>query len=122
MESEWDERYFALYRFEDRAKAGRPLIDTFIAMNDPERLIAGHGHYLLGGIALGDDDEYPGADHVTGWWYNRNLRIFANIRRIAEPGDRILVIIGAGHVPILRHAFRASPEFRLIEVADILAP
>ena len=61
-------------------------------------------------------------DQVTGGWYNRNLRIFANIHRIAEPGDRILVIIGAGHVPIIRHAFRASPEFRLIEVGDVLVP
>jgi len=122
MNDEWEEAYFALYRQEDRAKANRSLTETFICMNDPDRLITGHGHYLLGSVALGDEDEYPGADNVTGWWYNRNLRIFANIRRIAEPGDRILVIIGAGHVPILRHAFQASPEFRLIEVLDVLEP
>ena len=122
IEGEWEERYFALYRHDDLAKAGQSLTETFIAMNDPERLMAGHGHYLLGSVALGDENEYPGADNLTGWWYNRNLRIFANVRRIAQPGDRILVIIGAGHVPILRQAFQASPEFHLIEVAEVLPP
>lgn len=122
LDSEWDERYTALYRHDDLAKADHALAETFLAMNAPDRLMVGHGHYLLGRMALGDEGEYPGADHVTGWWYNRNLRIFANVRRIAEPGDRILVIIGAGHVPILRHAFMSSPEFRLVEVAEVLAP
>lgn len=120
LKSPWDERYTALYRHDDQAKANQSLRDTLLAMNTEERLLAGHGHYLLGGIALGKGDEYPGADHVSGWWYNRNLRIFANIRRIAEPGDRILVLIGAGHVPIIRHALQASPEFRLVEVAQVL--
>lgn len=120
LQGPWSERYAALHRHEDLAKAGRPLRDTLLAMNTEERLLAGHGQYLLGGIALGTGDGYPGADHVSGWWYNRNLRIFANIRRIAEPGDRILVLIGAGHVPIIRHAVQASPEFRLVEVSDAL--
>lgn len=122
LENEWHDRFMALYRGDDRAKAQRSLTETFLAMNDPQRLLTGHGHYLLGGIALGDEENYLGADHLTGWWYNRNLRIYAKIRRIAEPGDRILVLIGAGHVPIIRHAFDASPEFRLIEVAEVLAP
>lgn len=120
LESPWEERYTALYRHGDLAKATETLRETWLRMNDPERVMATHGHYLLGRIALGDQEEYPGADLVTGWWFNRNLRIFANVRRIAEPGDRILVLIGAGHLPILRQSFDASPEFELIEVADIL--
>ncbi|MDX1569865.1 MAG: DUF5694 domain-containing protein [Xanthomonadales bacterium] len=120
LSSPWDERYTRLYRHDDLAKAKRPLIETFLAMNDPERLLVGHGHYLLQAIALGEGDEYVGADLVSGWWYNRNLRIFANIRRLAEPGDRILLVIGAGHVPILLHAAQASPEFRVVPVANVL--
>jgi pheromone shutdown protein TraB len=65
-------------------------------------------------------DEYPGVDAKTAW-YNRNLRIFANLQRITDRTDeRILVIIGAGHVPILRHTVQASPEYALVEVADVL--
>lgn len=120
LQNPWDARYFALYRNGDRKKADQTLREIWLDMNRPERLLAGHGHYVLSSIALGDGEEYPGADHVTGWWYNRNLRIFANIHRIAEQDDRILVLIGAGHVPILRHAIQASPEFELVEVSEVL--
>lgn len=75
---------------------------------------------MLGSVAIGRGADYPGADGLSGWWYNRNLRIFANIRRLIEPGDRVLVLIGAGHVPILRHAVQASPELKLVEVAAVL--
>ena len=34
--------------------------------------------------------------------------------------DRILVIIGGGHVPILRHCTQASPEYELVEVHEYL--
>ncbi|MEP6551256.1 MAG: DUF5694 domain-containing protein [Gemmatimonadales bacterium] len=33
---------------------------------------------------------------------------------------RILVIVGAGHLPILRFLAQSSPEHRLIEVSDYL--
>ena len=59
-------------------------------------------------------------DVITAW-YNRNLRIFANLQRITEPpGERLLVVYGAGHIPILRHCVEASPEYDLVEVADYL--
>ncbi len=52
-----------------------------------------------------------------------NSRIFANVQRITEgPQDRILLIIGAGHLGLLRHAFETSPEYQLVEVGDVLGP
>ncbi|MGK2927801.1 MAG: DUF5694 domain-containing protein, partial [Lysobacterales bacterium] len=117
----WPDRFTALYRHEDLAKASRPLSATLLALNDERRILASHGHYLIGRIGNVCDGNYPGADNLSGWWYNRNLRIFANIRAITDvPTDRILVIIGAGHLPILRHAFQASPQYRLREVAEFL--
>ena len=59
---------------------------------------------------------------MTGW-FNRNLRIFANLQRITErPDERILLVIGAGHLAILRHCVQASPEYDLVEVAEYLNP
>jgi Family of unknown function (DUF5694) len=121
LESPWDERYTALYRADDHAKAGQTLIEHLLYLNSPERLRIGHGHYVLRSIALGTATEYPGADQLTGWWYNRNLRIFANVARVTESGDRLLLLIGAGHVPILRHAADASPELHLVDVATVLS-
>lgn len=121
LKGPWAERYMALYQAEDHAKAGRSLIETLLYTNDPERIRIGHGHYVLRSIGLGDEAEYPGADRISGWWYNRNLRIFANIVRFTEPGDRLLLLIGSGHVPIIRHAADASPEYSLVEVSTYLA-
>lgn len=118
---DWYERYGELAAVEDREKMDRSLLDTLLLENDPRRVLLGHGVYTVGSLAVGQGEEYPGADARTGW-FNRNLRIYARIRRITEvPGDRVLVIIGSGHLPILRHLFAASPEYELVEVAEVLA-
>jgi hypothetical protein len=121
-EGPWEEFYRALYSWEDREKVDRSLREHLFEINDEERLLLGHGHYLVGSFKAGRGDDYPGADAKTGW-YNRNLRIFANLHRaLSGPEDRLLVIIGAGHLPILRHAVEASPELELVEAQDYLQP
>lgn len=77
-----------------------------------------HGVYLQL-ATVGADTNYVGAD-VTADWYVRNLRIYANIARIAEPGDRILVIYGSGHRPLLNEFFRQSQLFDVVEVGTYL--
>jgi hypothetical protein len=97
-----------------------PLRDFLLRENDPVRVLASHGQYLIEGFRLGRGDDYLGPDMRTRW-FNRNLRIFHNLQRItASPAERILVIMGAGHLPILRHSVEASPEYRLVEVRDHL--
>lgn len=80
------------------------------------------GDYLIGVFKYETNDkEYFGVDFTTGWWYNRNLRIFRNIQRInAKPTDRILVIYGAGHLNILNTLFDCCPEFKLIKASRYL--
>ncbi|HZU50337.1 MAG TPA: DUF5694 domain-containing protein [Sphingomicrobium sp.] len=65
---------------------------------------------------FGDQAENPGAAWV-GAWYARNLRILDNLRSIAQAGDRILVVYGAGHGFLLDQQARESGVF---EVADTL--
>jgi len=116
----WEAKYKALYTRDDAAKMERTLIEHLLYLNDEERLRVGHGHYLVGAMGVGDGVEYPGADARTAW-YNRNRRIFSNLLRTAEKDDRILVLIGAGHVPILRHAVDASPDLELVTVDEVLS-
>jgi hypothetical protein len=120
-DARWDARFQALYRADDSLKSVRPLGQTLLAINDPERLALGHGHYLVGTLLLGPPGDYLGADGFVSGWYNRNLRIYSNIARlIRSPGERVLVLIGAGHGPILRHLLASSPLVRLVEVAEVL--
>jgi hypothetical protein len=117
----WDARYRALYAYNDSVKTTMPLRESMLRLNAPDRLEEVLGHYLVGSFtrSAGPDD-YFGADAATYWW-NRNLRIFRNLQRITGSADeRIVFVVGAGHVPILRHLVEASPEHDLVEVAEVL--
>jgi len=101
------------------------LRDQLLLENDPRVLRMGHSIYLTRTRAVSDGTEYPVADGFTSHWYNRNIRIFSNVLRMAEDSEakadeRILVIIGAGHVPIIRHLVENSGSLELVEVSDIL--
>ncbi len=118
---DWDARFTALYRADDSLKTVRSLRATLLSANTPERLAVGHGHYLVGNLLNGAPGEYFGADGFVSAWYNRNIRIYSNlVRLIRGPEERVLVIFGAGHVPILHHLLLSSPVLRLDEVSEVL--
>lgn len=86
--------------------------------NDPERIAWGHGLYM--DLArVGSGDTFVGADLLSKW-YTRNVHIFANVQRIAGPGDRVLVIVGAGHAAILRELIRSDLRLELVEAIPYL--
>ncbi len=124
LEQRIDTTYLALfqqlYQTDDSLKTVLPLREYLQYLNSPERLQIGHGHYLTGFFKAAANGEYPGADGTTGW-YNRNLRILANVLQLAEtPKDRIFLLIGAGHVPIIQQAAQSTPEIRCVDVLDYL--
>lgn len=119
--TDWDRMYTALYRMDDSLKTTRTLRETLLAMNSPERLALGHGHYLVGSLLDGPLGDYFGADGFVSGWHNRNIRIYSNVARlIRSPDERVLLIIGAGHAPIIRTQLASAPFVRLVEVADVL--
>jgi hypothetical protein len=119
--TDWDARYKLLYEADDSLKTTRTLRETLLHENSPERLLLGHGHYLVGDLLNGPVGDYFGADGFVSAWYNRNIRIYSNVARLARNDDeRILLIIGAGHVPILRELMRSTPALQLDEVNDVL--
>lgn len=93
--------------------------DILKAYNEPKKLKADNGMYASF-LQIGKNKDYPGADLVSDW-YERNLRIFSNLTRITqENDDRVLVIFGAGHAPILREMVDYYPDYELVEVGDYL--
>ena len=60
---------------------------------------------------IGVADQYVGVDALLRW-YERNLKIFVNLTRITESSDdRILLIIGAGHVGLLQQFLEDSGDY-----------
>jgi hypothetical protein len=79
----------------------------------------GQGAYLRM-ARVGRDTTYVGAD-VVATRYARNLKIYANMARLIVPGDRVLVIYGAGHGHLLRQFIRYSPDLELVDAGEYLA-
>lgn len=78
---------------------------------------AGYMEMLLPdeGVAI-----YGRTDLVTNW-YKRNLRMFANLNRVTQfPDDRVLLIVGSGHLKILSDLALDSPQFCLVEAETYL--
>ena len=91
-----------------------PIIDMYIRINQDEKIQKNLRDYLR--IArIGLQDQYPGANWVAHQWYPRNLKTFVNLTRITESEDeRIILIIGAGHLGFLKQIAEDS-EFYHIE-------
>lgn len=99
--------------YENRIISKVNLLDYFKHMNSKESHQYDFGSYLIGDFKL---DDYRGADILSIWWYNRNLRIFRNIQNMtSNTNDKILVIFGNGHAAILRQLIESSPEYEFIE-------
>lgn len=97
----------------DKLVSKTNLLNYFKLINSRESHQYGYGAYLVGDFKL---DNQRGADILSTWWYNRNLRIFRNLQKITESkNDRILVIFGNGHAAILRQLLESSPEYDFVE-------
>ena len=99
-----------------------PLIDMYIRINEPEKLRADHQSYLRT-ARVGLKDQYPGANWVAHWWYAHNLKNFVNLTRITESNDdRILLIIGAGHVYLIQQFLEDSGAYIVESPLQYLSP
>ncbi len=105
--------YEKWFKYDNELTSKMNLLKYFKRTNSSEYQRLGYGVYLVGDFKLNDN---RGADILSIWWYNRNLRIYRKIQEMnTNKNDRILVIIGNGHASILRQLFESSPEFEFIE-------
>lgn len=97
------------------------VTEFLLYLNDEEKVRNDHGqNYMLQLMPTNSPAIYERADRLTNW-YKRNLRIFANLNRITDfPGDRVLLVVGAGHLKILRDLALDSPQFCLVEASSYL--
>ncbi len=87
------------------------LLEMYRRLNQSEALLADHHQYLRE-ARIGVGTQYPRANWVSHSWYDRNLKIFVNLTRITESADdRILLIIGAGHVYLVQQFLVDSGDY-----------
>jgi hypothetical protein len=112
------QRYTAFYNYQEAYDLEHTLLEGFAYLNSDKVLDRYWGAYIAGGQF--PSPGFEGADALSMFWFNRNLRIYRNIQAIeVDSDDRILVLYGAGHVGILKWLFETSPEYRVVKFNDL---
>ena len=113
--------YEKVYELQDSLKSVNTLKEYFKLLNNPKSRLKSHQAYLTNTVLTGAGDLYIGAD-IVARWYQRNLKIFANIYDISDfsKEERVLLIYGAGHVWQLRQHLKDSPDFEYVEINEYL--
>ena len=100
-------------------QADSTISELLETMNDPSSIDEEHRLFYYGMLGLGDETEQPGAALNYGW-YARNALIFSRLAATVQPGDRVVVVYGAGHAYWLRHFVEETPGFELVELGDLI--
>lgn len=117
-EDEISRRYTQFYDHLSAFQSRHTLLESFHYLNSEKVLDRFWGAYIEGGQF--DSEGFMGADALSMFWFNRNLRIFRNIQQIGHNGDdRILVLFGAGHVGVLKWLFESSAGYELVEFGGL---
>jgi hypothetical protein len=113
---EWGKRVTAEFEKAQKSKTVRQLL---LDINRPQRAIDEMRLVYYPFLAIGDQKSQVGAELNAGW-YQRNAKIFAKLNFVAKPGDKVLVLFGAGHNYWLRHFVNEMPGYKLIDVTQYL--
>jgi len=88
-------------------------IGDVLAWMNSEPMLTGNHDFYVDNLVRGWRDESQGSAHTVANWYSRNILIFQNVLREVVESEgaarRVVVIIGQGHVPILRQLVRDTP-------------
>ena len=95
------------------------VLQMLLRINSQEAVLRGLAEYAMLGH-FGEEDNYAGARLLTEW-YRRNMRIHTHLLNIIEPGDRVLVIFGSGHLGPLRQAVKADPTLTLRAIDELVS-
>ena len=95
-------------------------VQQILAAMNTEEMARWNGSHYYRFLQFGGGDDLPGAE-LNGRWYTRNAMIFAKLMQVAKPGDRIVLMFGAGHAYWLRHFVQSTPGFELVEPTAYLS-
>jgi hypothetical protein len=105
LRGRWDVTYGDL---DLEALARQPLTEILTTLN--RDLPPGNSEMYRRFLPLVEEEVYAGALKLRPW-YDRNLRIVQNLFRTLDPEDYgLLLVIGSGHVRILKQILEITPQ------------
>jgi hypothetical protein len=106
-------------RQENEYLSTHSVLDYYRRINSPQSRATDAAFYARLGH-FGDDDDPAGA-RLLMRWHERNTFILTSLLGVMEPGDRVLVIYGAGHMTHLRRFIGDDPTLKLRSLEELLA-
>ena len=70
-------------------------------------------------LTYDEGEAQPGAE-LNAYWFMRNAKIFSKLIDVVKPGDRVIIVYGAGHKFWLDHLTEMTPGFVRIDPVDYL--
>ncbi len=113
------EKVETMVRALSEAQKTKSIATLLADINEPGRIESEEHEFYDALYPFATATEQPGAD-LNAAWFQRNARIFATLTRVAQPGDKVLVVFGSGHAYWLRHFAANTPGFKLVEAAPLL--
>lgn len=98
------------------SQAGRmrrtSIVEHLRAANTEEAFRSGNSFGMFGSMLPAGEGGNYGGPMLLAKWYERNIVMVHHLHRMLRPGtDRVLVIVGAGHVPPMRNILDEAPRF-----------
>jgi hypothetical protein len=120
LDNKWDAVYDKAARYSDSLLHHWTTLDYLRYLNSDAFYQKRLGRWLIT-TRHGNNSNPIGADQFITRYYNRNIRIFANIQRsILNDNDRVLVIYGNSHMSILKQLFSSSTLYELVPTHTFL--
>lgn len=95
-------------------------IGDILADKNSPQVIQDEAKFYFSVLSAGDGRSQPGAALNAGW-FERNARIVTKLISVAKPGDRIVVVYGAGHNYWLHQLISNTPGFEIEQASTYLA-
>lgn len=78
-----------------------------------------HDDFYWNALTLGEGERQPGPE-LAAYWFLRNAKIMNKLVQVTEPGDRVVLVFGAGHGHWLREMVEKTRGFELEPVQPYL--
>ena len=96
----------------DAVRESTALVEHLRHANSEEGLRGENSFGMFGSLMPAGEGQNYGGPQVLAKWYDRNIRMVHHLHRIRQPGtERILVVVGSGHIPPMRNLLDEDPRF-----------
>ena len=104
----------------DLFSSDKKLSEILFYQNDSKKRKEDINWYLSLANQGGEKGNFVGA-YLTSEWYRRNLYMYSIIQKEIEKGDdKIMILAGASHIAMFKDFIDHNPEWKVIELKEIM--